>query len=155
MGDTYMKVLECSSVGDIRFSAFEAKIKIMGRLDSIENHYQLSKRFGNKVPSSWREAKGKNHTHININGIDYDKSLTSQWYKLLWCIYLDKNPNLVEYARGYDNFRDSFKGKSVNCQADVIKQYVQNGRQSVLDDCTGLLRLINENNIKRKNGTIK
>lgn len=42
-----MKVLECSSKGDKRLSAFYAKINLFGNYNSIENHYQLSKRIGN------------------------------------------------------------------------------------------------------------
>lgn len=45
-----MKILECSSKGDKRFSAFYAKIKVFGIYDSIENHYQNCKRDSNGRP---------------------------------------------------------------------------------------------------------
>jgi hypothetical protein len=143
-------ILECSSRGDIRFSAFYAEIKLFNKLDSIENFYQLSKRFGNKIPKSWRESKGKKPTHFNVNGFDYDVSLLGQWYKVLWTIYLDKNPNLIEYASSFSDYRDTFKGKSVNCQADVIRQYIRQGRDTILEDCRIFLEEVGRNNRQLK-----
>ncbi|MCR8641413.1 hypothetical protein NV379_01975 [Paenibacillus sp. N1-5-1-14] len=134
-----IKILECSSKGDKRFSAFYAKVKAWGKYDSIENHYQLCKRFGNNAPSSWRDAKGKQPTHIELNGKSYELSYLSQWYKMLWVEYLDKNPELVKYANGFDEFNDIFKGKSLNCQADVVRQYIKQGRESVISDYKELL----------------
>lgn len=68
------------------------------------------------------------------------------WYKLLWCKYLDENPELVKYASGFEDFTDEFKGKStVNSQADVIKQYIKEGRKSIIDECRELIELIKSN----------
>lgn len=53
---------------------------------------------------------------------------------MLWVNYLDNNPELVEYAKQFDEFNDIFKGKSLNCQADVVRQYIKEGRQSLVDD---------------------
>ena len=60
---------------------------------------------------------------------------------MLWVRYLDENPELVEYAKGFDTFSDMFRGKSVNCQADVIRDYVIHGRDYVLKDCKELIEL--------------
>jgi hypothetical protein len=145
-----MKVLECSSKGDKRFSAFYAKIQLNGRFDSVENHYQLSKRFGyEQAPRTWRDAKGRKPTHFMINGSTYPKELLGQWYSILWAIYLDRNPDLTEYARQFDGFNDQFRGKSINCQADVIEIYVKEGRETLLSSCEELLSMIKENNGKR------
>ena len=38
-----MKILECSSKGDKRFSSFYAKVSFYGKIDSIENIYQSVK----------------------------------------------------------------------------------------------------------------
>lgn len=38
-----VKILECSTAGDKRFSAFYAKVSVNGKFDSIENHYQWTK----------------------------------------------------------------------------------------------------------------
>ena len=140
-----MKILECSSKGDKRFSAFYAKVKMWKKYDSIENHYQLCKRFGDFTPTTWKDAKGKSPTHIELNGKNYDLKYLSQWYKLLWLRYLDTNPKLVEFAREYDDFNDIFKGKSINCQADVIRQYIKEGRESVWNDCKELYELFKNN----------
>lgn len=138
------KILECSSKGDKRFSAFYARVKAWNKVDSIENHYQLCKRFGDYVPKTWKDAKGKTPTHIHLHGKDYELRFLEQWYKMLWIEYLDKHPELVEFASGYDEFNDIFKGKSINCQADVIRQYVKNGRDCLIED-TKELRNMFEN----------
>ena len=136
-----MKILECSSKGDKRYSAFYAKTTVFGKNDSIENHHQLSKRFGNSVPSTWRDSKGKKATHFNINSKDIDVKHLSSFYKLLWCKYLDEHPELVQYAKQFDDYSDMFKGSSVNCQADAIRQYVKDGRESVIKDCQEFIKL--------------
>ena len=138
-----MKNLECSTAGDKRFSAFHAKVNVFGKVDSIENHYQLSKRFGNEIPRHWKEAKGKKPTHFVIGDKEYDLNHLSSFYRLLWVKYLDANPDLVEYAKGFDTFSDMFKGKSINCQADVIRDYVKRGRKYVLDKCIDLIEEMN------------
>ena len=114
------KILECSSKGDRRFSALFAKIKMFGVLDSIENHYQNTKRnnFGDKV------KKGAYVDHIILNGVKLESRFLTQWYNLLWVEYLDNNPELVEILKKYDDYSDIFKGKAINCQADTIRMYM-------------------------------
>nr|WP_081390274.1 hypothetical protein [Paenibacillus odorifer] len=136
-----MKILECSSKGDKRFSAFYARVRAWGRYDSIENHYQLAKCFGDFKATSWKDAKGKQPTHIELNGKQYELRFLSQWYQMLWVNYLDNNPELVEHAKGFDEFNDIFKGKSLNCQADVVRQYIKQGRQSLVDEYQELMDL--------------
>lgn len=140
-----IKILECSSKGDKRYSAFYARVKVFGKYDSIENHYQLCKRFGDYVPQTWRDAKGKKPTHIHINGFDYELKYLSMFYKLLWLKYLNNNEDLVEYAKQFDDFHDIFKGKSINCQADVIRQYIKQGEDSILEECEELIELLRIN----------
>lgn len=142
-----MKILECSSKGDKRFSAFYAKIKLFGKYDSIENHYQLSKRIGNFAPKTWRDIKGKKLTHIHINGKDYDLKYTIAFYELMWVKYLDDYPELVEYAKKFDDFHDMFMSKNaVVCQADVIRDYVKNGRNYVINKHKEFLKLLEGDN---------
>ena len=118
-----MKKLQCDSKGDKRYSAFYAKVDVNGKLDSIENHYQLSKRvYGKEAPKSWREMKGIKPSYFVIGSKMFPNELFSQYYKLLWVKYFDKNPDLYEYACQFDEFVDIFKGKSLNCQADVIEE---------------------------------
>ena len=137
-------VLECSSKGDIRFSAFGARVKVFGVEDTIESHYQKSKVIitgydanGNIV--SHVAGKGKKPSAIRlcrrIGPYDYfDVKYLSAWYSLLWVKYLDAHPELVTYAMQFDDFHDMFRGKCINCQADVIKKYVKHGRGSILSD---------------------
>jgi hypothetical protein len=83
-----MKILECSSKGDTRFSAFYAKVDVSGVYDSIENHYQLSKRFGSDAkPKHWKECKGRKPSHFMIGSHSYDLCYLSLWYKSLWLKY--------------------------------------------------------------------
>ena len=144
-----MKVLECSSAGDMRFSAFGAKVEAFGTFDSIENHYQLAKRFVTvfgelEAPSHWKEAKGKTPVLSEIGGkllpIDY----LSMYYSLLWVKYFDQNPGLLRIAEQYDEFHDRFKGGSKVCQADVIRDIVRHGRKYVMDQCKPLIEALNE-----------
>ncbi|BAO04725.1 uncharacterized protein CBO05P1_006 [Clostridium botulinum B str. Osaka05] len=140
------KVLECSSKGDKRFSAFYARIKLFGEYDSIENHYQLSKRINSFAPKTWRDIKGKKPTHIHINGKDYNLKYTVAFYELMWVKYLDENPNLVEYGKQFENFHDMFQSKNAKvCQADVIRDYVKKGREYILDNHKDFIKLMKEN----------
>lgn len=129
-----MKILECSSKGDKRFSALYAKLKVFGYYDSIEKHYQRCKRLSNGEMA----RKGQKVHYIEIdNGLTVHKlepRFLTPYYKMLWCAYLDANPDLVEYASRYDDYNDMFRGKAINCQADVIRQYVKQGRKSILNE---------------------
>ena len=116
-----MRVLECSSREDKRFSALYAQVKAFGKEGTIESHYQSCKRdAAGNVPS-----KGKPVDHIILNGRKLEARFLTQWYTLLWIKYLDLNPDLVEVLRQYDDYSDMFKGKSINCQADTIRAYMR------------------------------
>lgn len=149
------KSLECSSKGDKRFSALFAKVKVFDVFDSIESHYQRCKEYlditGEFISASdWKEAKawqkeGKMPVRININGIRLPIDYLTPYYKLLWVKYLDANKGLVEYAKQFEEFTDMFKGaNTLNCQADVIRQYVKEGRDSIMKECRSLIRLLNK-----------
>lgn len=151
------KTLECSSKGDSRFSALYATVDVYGESRTIEAHYQFSKRFDDPngdnffIPVDISSAKGRKPTCFIVGGFLYPLEFLSMWYKLLWLKYLDAHPELVEYAFQYDDFSDMFKGKSTrNCQADVIRQYVKEGRQSIIDECLPLIWKMREN--KKKEG---
>lgn len=152
-----MKVLECSTKGDKRFSALNAKVlvKVNGieLFDSIEVHYQNAKEYLNEFgdfvkAKDWKEAKHWQHkrqkpVRLNINGVILPLEYLSQYYKTLWVKYLDANPSLVDYAKQFDDFTDFYRTEqTMNCQADVIKQYVKEGRNSVLLDCQPFLHAL-------------
>lgn len=136
-----IKILECSTKGDKRFSALCAKVTMFGKTQSVENWYQLSKNFNGKKPKSFKQAKYIQHlgykpTSFYVNDSEFDIKYLSSWYKILWIKYLDSNPDLVEYAKQFDDFHDVFKNKNtINCQADIIKQYIKEGRRSLINEC--------------------
>lgn len=127
-----MNVLECSSKGDKRFSAFYAYVDAFGRNTNIERHYQSCKRFYDETIT---KAKGKSPDYLMIGGNLLDIKYLTPWYKVLWVRYLDQHPELVEYASQFDDFHDIFKGKNtINCQADVVRQYIKEGRDSIMNE---------------------
>lgn len=124
------KVLECSSRGDRRFSALFAMVKIASKEQSIEEWYQNAKR----TADGKRAGKGKPFDHI-IDPFTGDKlpaGEASNLYKGLWITYLTNHPDLVEYAKGFDEFHDMFRGKNtVNCQADVVAAFVRDSESFI------------------------
>ena len=116
------KILECHSQGDTRFSPLFAKVEFGGVYDTIENHWQLAKRFGRDIPKTWQEAKGRQPTHLHVCGLDIGKEYSEQLYNLLWLLYFDNNPDLVAYAKTFDGYYDKFAGKSMINQASVIQE---------------------------------
>ncbi|MED1125279.1 DUF6977 family protein [Bacillus atrophaeus] len=152
-----MKILECSSKGDKRFSAFYAKVDILGKKASIEEHYQHSKLFAEEDKhgeinlTSYTDIKhikqkqrfGDMPVRFRVGEYDYPAEYLSMYYKLLWVTYLDDRPVLVDFASQFDDFNDIFRGKNTaNCQADVIRQYVKKGRDSVLKDCEPFVEVL-------------
>jgi len=139
------KILECSSVGDKRFSSFYAIVNYGGVSTSIENHYQNSKHWYEGRP---KKTKGETPDAMRIltpDGakiVEFPLAFLTLWFKLLWLMYLDANQELVMYAMEFDDYNDIFKGKSINCQADVIRQYVKEGRDSVYYEVLPLINLL-------------
>jgi hypothetical protein len=134
------KTLECSSKGDKRFSALYAKVSAFGLMDTIENHYQKSKRNANGATVK----KGQPVDHMVLNCHKFSASMLTSWYRLLWVKYLDGNPELVEYARQFDEFSDMFRGKStINCQADVIRDYIAD-REQLVRSATKLIKMLKQ-----------
>ncbi|MBP3581951.1 MAG: hypothetical protein J6J33_04295 [Clostridia bacterium] len=120
-----MRILECSSAGDKRFSAFYARVKFLGVTDTIENHYQKVKR--NKLGLPCR--KGERVEYIELCNNKYKPEMLTPLYRYLWYKYLEENPKLVEYAKQFDVFNDKFRGKCINCQADCINAYVNKDKE--------------------------
>lgn len=116
-----MKILECSSAGDKRFSAFYAKVEFNGVLDTIEHHYQNVKRNAYNRPCH----KGERVAYVIINNKRYDSTILTPFYRYLWYKYLRNNPDLVTYASQFDKFNDKFRGKCINCQADCVEAFVK------------------------------
>ena len=112
-------ILECSSRGDKRFSAFYARIKRLGNM-TIEELYQSCKVFPDGSTNlSPREAKGRKAVNMEYCAIMYD---------LYWGMYLDENPDLVEYLKEYNGYSDMFGKPGCQCQAVSIYRYMEDKR---------------------------
>jgi hypothetical protein len=104
-------ILECSSKGDRRFSAFFARIRFRNN-KSIEELYQARKLFeGNVQGLSVQDAKGK--LPINIEDC-------RSFYSQLWNEYFDENPDLLLAISQYNGFSDIFGQPGRACQAEEI-----------------------------------
>lgn len=125
--------LECSSIGDRRFSAFYAEVEFLGIKDSIEKIYQESKRFYS-AQLSFKEAKGKKPTSFKIKDEEFNVNLLSSFYRYLWILYFEQNPYYLDVIDHYDTFTDKFKGLSVNCQADVIREIKAFGINQIIKE---------------------
>lgn len=76
---------ECSSKGDRRFSAFNARLPD-GR--TIEEHYQCDVKGYDPGGTNWRLGKGK-------PALEPDKDLWS-CYLILWTVWAMHNPALIQ-----------------------------------------------------------
>ena len=137
-----MNVLECHSKGDKRFSAFYAKVTIHNKLVSIENFYQEAKR----LPDGTIAGKGNPFHHLVV----FDKIIPAyyvhQFYDMLWVQYFMENPSLLEYAKTFDDYRDIFKGHSINNQEDTIRRICKEGLDKVYSECKPFKSLISSSN---------
>ena len=101
-----LKVLECSSRGDRRFSALFAMVTIKGKEKSIEEWFQDSRR----TADGKRAGKGKPFDHIicPFTGDKLPVKDAADLYRGLWVTYLSNNPDLVEFASQFDDFTNAF-----------------------------------------------
>jgi O-acetyl-ADP-ribose deacetylase (regulator of RNase III) len=154
------RILQCHSRGDRRYSPFFCTVSAFGKSASIEHHYQSSKVFAGGVRArDWKHAKELQRGRVrqvgwqigelyvpvrsNADGTSFDlRDAGIQFYITLWLKYLRANPQLVEYAREFDDFHDPFRGRFPFCQADVIRKAVREGVESLRPMAAELLSLI-------------
>lgn len=141
--------LECSSKGDKRFSALYAKIDNI----SIENRYQLSKRFVyNKEivhPKNFKEAKHWQYKNeyilidFKVNDYIFSLEYLSMYYKFLWYQYLLEHKELIEYIQKFDTFTDCFKKENtLNSQCDIIELVAKKGLNTLKNECSFFIKKI-------------
>lgn len=123
------KVLQCHSRGDKRFSALCAKVEIHNRIFTIEKIYQWSKRKSDGTIAG--KSQPFDYFVCPFCGMEFPAEEVSYLYKGLWIMYFNSHPDLLEYASGFDEFVDIFKGKSINCQADVISELVRDREKTI------------------------
>lgn len=119
IGPGGIRILQCHSRGDRRFTPFNCEVTAFGRRDSIENHYHRAKRFGDLAPNDWRDAKRlkavARQTRWQIGPLRVEvrsneqgdafalHDLGIQYYVMLWYRYLRQNPDLLRVAVGLTN----------------------------------------------------
>jgi DNA phosphorothioation-dependent restriction protein DptG len=168
-----MPTLQCHSRGNTDYSPLYCYVEVLGKVDTIENHYQATKVFLDKLEDkmvysySFMEVKKMQDTPLRYEregfwfphfehpqaiflGTENSKKtdLVIQYYISLWYKHLKKYPEKVEYASQYDDFVDIFKGKFPYCQADVIRDAVNHGVRYLYSECVGFLNLLKEHNVK-------
>jgi sulfatase maturation enzyme AslB (radical SAM superfamily) len=100
--------LECSSKGDKRFSAFYARLPILGN-KSIEEIYQAAKVFEDgSTGLSIKEAKGRKA--INQEEL-------AERYSSLWNLYIMTNMHLLDVLEKASGLSDIFGQPGHVCQA--------------------------------------
>lgn len=144
-----MRILECSDIGDKRFSEYHAKVKVSGIEDTIYNHLQLCKRFNVNgdivVPKSPEDSKDKAFSYFVVDGKEIPCDYLHFFYKLLWIKYLSKYPSLAEEASNYDEFNDSMQGENWESKVEIIRIFAKEGRQRAMEECEPFLRLLSYN----------
>lgn len=103
--------LECSSRGDRRFSAFNARV-IERDNRTIEELYQAFKVFEDgSTGLSWREAKGRKA----VNAAE-----AACFYARLWDEYILENPELFTVIQQASGLSDMFGQAGHCCQATEL-----------------------------------
>lgn len=116
-------------------------MSICGDYDTIENHYsKCQKTFKNK-----QVAINEEPHHLVIHFMYIDKKYLNSFLKYMWVKYLDENPNLIEVLKDYDKYTDMFNGVlTEDSQADILKRYIDNGKEELLNECKDFLNLLHK-----------
>jgi len=134
-----IRILECSIQGDTRFSPQYAKVHIFHDYDTIENLYLKCQ----KTKDNKQSVIGDIPHHLVIYFMYFDKKHLNSYLKLMWIKYLDENPHLVQVLKDYDEYSDMFDGVFIqDSQADILRKYIKNGKDSLLEECKDFLKLI-------------
>lgn len=133
-----MKILQCHSKGDKRFSALYAKVTIDKKTDTIENFYQSSK----KSLNGGSVKKGEKVAFMEFRGVKLPAYFLSDFYDLLWIQYFLENKELYLYAKEFDDYKDIFKGNSINNQENTIRKICKFGISKVKKDCSDFIKII-------------
>ena len=103
--------LECSSRGEKRLSAFNARIRARGNC-CIEDIYQAAKVFADGSTGLGRLA-AKGRVPVNVEEVH-------QLYSTLWNEYIAENPALLELIASASGLSDMFGQKGHACQATEL-----------------------------------
>lgn len=104
--------IECSSHGEKRLSAFYARVQVDRLTASIEHHYQAFKIFEDGTTGlTWRQAKGRKAVN---------QAEASEFYSMLWDLYIARNPSLMGMLREATGLQDKFGQEGHCCQATEL-----------------------------------
>ncbi len=99
--------LECSSLGDKRFSALYAWVG--GK--TIERRYQEAKQFDCGTILHWRQRKG-----LKPSNVEECRAL----YSKLWDLYIEENPDLLPVIKEAAGLSDIYGKRGRACQATEL-----------------------------------
>lgn len=118
------KTLDCSVNGDKRFNSLYAMITIKGENHSIQEFYRNSLRTA--YGEITEDSKRFDHIIDPFTGDKLPPEEAINLYKGLWITYLSKNPDLVEYASGFDEFYMDLSDKNIDYNyALLLSEYVK------------------------------
>jgi hypothetical protein len=103
--------LECSTRGDVRFSALRARVRARGNR-RIEDIYQSAKIFADGT-SGLSSAAAKGRLAVN-------QAEVRTLYAQLWDEYVAENPSLLEVLKSATGLQDRFGQDGHACQATEL-----------------------------------
>ena len=141
------RVLQCSSLGDKRYSPLYAKVKINNIVDTIDNHLQMSKRFTNHIPFIPYKYRFKEPDYFVINNKLLPKEYYNDFNKLLWYSYFKEHPELFNLTKTYDDFIDPLYGViNIDSVSKILKDLKKQGFHNFYTSCDEFLNLLKSTN---------
>ena len=133
------KVLECSKLGDARFSPEYAKVRFFGREETIETFYEECQKNKRNLTRKGTEP----FDHIVVQSRKLPPSDLKYYLTILWIAYLDQNPEFIQVLQEYDRYTDMFNGVYIlDSQAEILTRYKEEGRSVLIKECEPFLKKI-------------
>ena len=122
------RVLECSIRGYKSCSPLIAKVTVFGKTFTIEEWYQKSKGVNGAFVDPDRNPymmRGITPDFYEINRKRFGINFGQRWYNYLWYVYLESNPEVVQYLSNYGDYSDFFRHRDIHySQAHSIYSYM-------------------------------
>jgi len=151
--DSNANILEVSSKSKnelgIKLSAFNLKLKIKGKLISVENIFQSSKIFEHGGPykdllyvtpiEAKKDERIRNSGDIigfEFNNKNYPIEPKTLFYDWIYCNTLNLQPEIVKELTQYNTFTviEFNHEKSINCQARTVAIFVSLYKNNLLNE---------------------
>lgn len=153
-------VLDCSPTGEPLLCGHSAMLNVYGKVDTIDNHLQMAKRFylldedGKPALTALDEHiykvpnvdlhRGRHPDECFIGTLKLKQGFIGQWHILLWVKYLDAHPELAKYITNFIRFVDHSSPSEMVEATTIFKRYTTSGRDGLLDDAKVLLGILNQ-----------